>query len=317
MQQLCSTMHSSGRQCSAAVAASGGNANTVPAAVFGYVDHLNLMAYDGGGGPNHSPYSYAVSTMNYWLGRGLPPAKAILGVPFYGRATNFSTSEDYRAIVARDPGAPTRDLSNGIYYNGIPTIQAKTDLAKQRGGGVMFWEIAGDTTSQSTSLLSAISARLGNGGGGGDGISTTAWYNVVNQNSNRCADAAASGTANGTRVQQWACGAGQNQQWQFRPTDSGFYRIVVRHASTLGLDVTGGPGATGTGVKVQLWTVGAAPGANQQWQPVSLGNGQYRLVARHSSKCLDVPGASLGDGVQLQQWDCNGSGAQTFRLVPR
>jgi len=63
--------------------------------------------------------------------------------------------------------------------------------------------------------------------------------------------------------------------------------------------------------------VGSTAGTNQQWQPVSVGNGYYRFVARHSGKCLDVPGASINDGVQLQQWDCNGSGAQAFRLVQR
>jgi hypothetical protein len=48
---------------------------------------------------------------------------------------------------------------------------------------------------------------------------------------------------------------------------------------------------------------------------VSLGNGLFRFVARHSGKCLDVPGASAANGVQLQQWDCNGTAAQAFRLV--
>jgi hypothetical protein len=150
------------------------------------------------------------------------------------------------------------------------------------------------------------------------GIDPTRWYNVVNQNSAACVDDFGWGTSNGTSVMQWSCGSSQfNQEWQFQPTDSGYYRVMVRYAPFLGWDVTGGSGATGTGAKIQLWTVGSPAGTNQQWRPVALGNGTFRLVARHSGKCLDVPGASTANGVQLQQWDCNGTVAQAWRLVPQ
>jgi beta-glucanase (GH16 family) len=142
------------------------------------------------------------------------------------------------------------------------------------------------------------------------------WYNVVNQNSGSCADANGWGTTNGTAVIQWPCGNGQfNQQWQFHPTDSGYYNVFARNAPLLGWDVTGGAGATGNAVKVQLWSIGGNGGTNQQWKPVSLGNGYFKFVARHSGRCLDVPGASTANGVQLQQWDCNGTAAQAFRVV--
>jgi hypothetical protein len=156
----------------------------------------------------------------------------------------------------------------------------------------------------------------GGGGGGGGGISTTAWYNVINQGNGKCLDDGAWGTTNGSLVVQWPCGIQQfNQEWQFQPTDSGYYRVMVRHAPWLGLDVTGGPGATGNGAKTQLWGVGTPAGTNQQWRPVALGNGFFRFVARHSGKCLDVPGQSTTNGLQLQQWDCNGTVAQAWRLA--
>jgi Thaumatin family/Ricin-type beta-trefoil lectin domain len=158
----------------------------------------------------------------------------------------------------------------------------------------------------------------GGDGGGGGGISTTAWYNVVNQGNGKCLDDDAWGTSNGAKVIQWPCGSQQyNQEWQFQPTDSGYYRVMVRHAPWLGLDVTGGPGATGNAAKTQLWGVGTPAGTNQQWLPVSLGNGFFKLVARHSGKCLDVPGQSTTNGLQLQQWDCNGTVAQGWKLVPQ
>ncbi len=82
--------------------------------------------------------------------------------------------------------------------------------------------------------------------------------------------------------------------------------------------MAGGSGATGNSVPVQLWGIStAAPGTNQQWLPQHLGNGVWRFVARHSGKGVDVPAASLNNGVPLQQYTCNGTGAQSFRLVPQ
>jgi beta-glucanase (GH16 family) len=149
------------------------------------------------------------------------------------------------------------------------------------------------------------------------GISPTAWYTVQNQNSAMCADQADGSTANGTRVLQRTCQGSLNQQWQFRPTDNGYYNVVPRTAASLTWDVTGGEAATGNGVKVQLWSFGGSGGRNQQWRPESLGGGRWRFRARHSGRCLDVPGASTSAGVQLQQWDCNGTGAQSFLLAPQ
>jgi glucosylceramidase len=129
-------------------------------------------------------------------------------------------------------------------------------------------------------------------------------------------DASGWGTANGTWVQQWACGNGQaNQEWQLVPVGGGYDEVLNRNASANNevLDVAGGPGATGNGTQIQLWAY--VGGSNQQWQPVALGNGYYELVARNSGKCLDVTGGSSGDGVRLQQWSCYGGPNQTFRLT--
>ncbi|GAB3830448.1 hypothetical protein GCM10028799_57700 [Kribbella italica] len=46
-----------------------------------------------------------------------------------------------------------------------------------------------------------------------------------------------------------------------------------------------------------------------------LDNRAYELVARHSSKCLDVPHGSQTDGVAFQQYQCVGTLQQRFRLV--
>ena len=160
----------------------------------------------------------------------------------------------------------------------------------------------------------------GNSGGGSTGggnsanISSSAWYNVVNSDSGLCMDASGWGTANGTPVIQYSCGAGNaNQEWQFQPTANGYYQIMNRNAQGSVIDVTGI--ATGNGAPLQLWASWNGP--NQQWMPVPLGNGSYKLVSLNSGRCLDVPGASTANAVQFQQWDCNGSNGQSYQLVQK
>jgi beta-glucanase (GH16 family) len=147
-------------------------------------------------------------------------------------------------------------------------------------------------------------------GGGGGGISTTAWYSVHNKNSAKCVDARGSATANGTAVQQYTCNSSFAQQWQFQTTSGGYYRVNNRNNSAQVWDVSNVSMADNA--LIHLWTYGG--GNNQQWLPVSEGGGFWHFVSRNSGKCLDVPAASTADSVQLVQYTCNGTGAQSFSL---
>jgi len=160
MQQLSEAMHSRGKLLTAAVVSY--NGTSIQNSVFGYVDFLNIMAYDESG-PNHSTYDLAVRSLDYWINRGLPAAKANLGVPFYGRSS--SEFVDYKEILARG-GSPNSDSFSGIGYNGIPTIKSKTNLAFDRAGGIMIWELSEDATG-ANSLLSAIHDVVVSKGGTG------------------------------------------------------------------------------------------------------------------------------------------------------
>jgi hypothetical protein len=146
----------------------------------------------------------------------------------------------------------------------------------------------------------------------GDGL-PNGQYRVVNRTSGLCIDAAWAATANGTVVQQVGCNGNNAQRWQFTALGNGYYRVATANSATQVWDISGGPGATGDGAKLLLWSY--LGGANQEWMPVAEGGGNYRFVARHSGKCLDVPGASTAEGVQLQQWTCNGTGAQSFQVL--
>ncbi|MBP2477856.1 GH18 family chitinase [Crossiella equi] len=153
MRELSAALKPKGKLLTAAVVSGGNTANGVQPAVFGVVDFLNIMAYDGGS--PHAGYQWSIDSLNGWKARGLPKEKAVLGVPFYSRP-NYLT---YSQIVAMDPANAQKDCiqASGAQqcYNGIPTIKRKTQWAKANAGGIMNWELSQDTTG-ATSLVSAI-----------------------------------------------------------------------------------------------------------------------------------------------------------------
>jgi hypothetical protein len=213
---------------------------------------------------------------------------------------------------------------NNGYYSTNQSISANSISLQAESAEYPAWlaKISANGMVVGPVVASASSnPGIGSGGGSGFTISTTAWYYIVNKSSTLCVDASAWGYTDGTVIQQYTCGGAQpNQEWQFQPTDSGYYQIVNRNAlSSAGLravlQVTGGPWATANQVGIQLWDYAGA--SNQQWMPVSVANGVYKFVARNSSKCLDVPGASSAVLIQLQQYDCNGTAAQSYTLHPK
>lgn len=283
MRQLGDQLHSRGKLLTAAVVSEGGTANGVQPAVFGIVDWLNIMAYDGGS--PHANYDWSIASVNFWKNRGLPASKAVLGVPFYSRPTYIS----YRDLVAQDPANANRDSYNGNQFNGIPTIKRKTTWALANAGGIMNWELSQDTTG-ATSLLNAIWETAGNGSPQPPTGGTITGFG------GKCVDVAAANSANGTAVQLYSCNGTNAQQW-------------TRNGNTLRalgkcLDASG----TANGAVTQLWDCTGS--GNQQWTAES--NGQLRNAA--SGRCLDATGNSSADGTRLQLWDCAGTANQRWTI---
>jgi GH18 family chitinase len=117
-------------------------------------DWVNLMVYDLTGpwdpsnpGP-HSPYSFAERSISYWQSRGLEKDRMTLGMPFY--AYDFTDLNNVRAytynqMVKWDNNNAQVDQLGEIYYNGLPTIARKTELALEQAlAGVMVWELGQD-----------------------------------------------------------------------------------------------------------------------------------------------------------------------------
>ncbi len=154
--------HEEGKEVSAALAPNSYTAKVSmsEAEVFGYLDFLNIMSYDYAGPwsseGQHSPFGRVQEGVNFFTSRGVKKENLVLGVPFYGYDWNNSgRSISYKNIVNNNADAENKDKVDKIYYNGIPTIEKKTQYAIDNLDGIMIWELSQDATGDK-SLLDAI-----------------------------------------------------------------------------------------------------------------------------------------------------------------
>lgn len=183
VQHVSVKLHSRNKELSVAVHAKINSATRTEShyvvyepSMFSYVDHVNIMAYDGQWddgyhAENLSPYPFTEEIVNYWssLFQAIhqPRKKLVLGVPSYAQPeTPAAKQVSYAAVIRKSPANIDRDNAklNGMtyYYNGEPTIRRKTALALHYGfGGMMIWE-AGLDAKGSHSLTTAIANELKN-----------------------------------------------------------------------------------------------------------------------------------------------------------
>ena len=291
MQQLSTALHGQGKLLTAAVVSEGGTANGVQPAVFGLVDWLNIMAYDGGS--PHANYDWSIASVTFWKNRGLPAAKAVLGVPFYSRP-GYRT---YAQIVGTNPAFANQDCAtiSGVNecYNGLPTIRRKTQWAMANAGGIMNWELSQDATG-ANSLVSAIYETATGGT-----PPPTGRTGQIAGIAGKCVDVAGASPANGTAVQLYDCNGTAAQSWTVAA--DGTLRALGKC-----MDVTAAGTANGT--LVQLYDCNGS-GA-QQWQAQSTGT----LRNPAAGKCLDAAGNSSANGTRLQIWECFAGTNQRWTL---
>jgi chitinase len=142
----------------------------VPDAALGHFDFLNIMAYDATGSwdpdrhGQHSSLEFAKSAAAYWIGRGLPKDKAVLGVPFYGYGFGEAFRPGgyaYADVLALHPEGHEQDqVGKTIWHNSVPTIRAKAAYVREEKlGGVMIWSLNQDVKGDK-SLLKALHEAL-------------------------------------------------------------------------------------------------------------------------------------------------------------
>lgn len=163
---LAKALHPKGKLLTAALSRGYGG-DQVPDAAIKEFDFVNVMAYDATGPwdksrpGQHSSMELAKDSVKYWLDRGLPKSKTVLGLPFYGYGFGPDAGSDewsYKKILAKYPGAERVDqIGKTIWYNGVPTIKAKAKYILDEGlAGAMIWSLDSDAPGDN-SLLKALS----------------------------------------------------------------------------------------------------------------------------------------------------------------
>ncbi|WP_433438224.1 RICIN domain-containing protein [Nonomuraea sp. CA-141351] len=130
------------------------------------------------------------------------------------------------------------------------------------------------------------------GPGGG---STSVLRNV---NAGRCLDVPNASTVNGTQLQLWDCGGGNNQQWTL--TSSKQLQVYGNKC----LDAKGQ--GTGNGTQVIIWDCNGQ--ANQQWNVNSDGT----ITGVQSGLCMEASNFATANGTKVQLWSCTGTTSQKW-----
>lgn len=181
MKELSDSLHVDGKYYLSAAITPGIYAGSVRDGIkneiFTYADFINVMMYDDFTSDptrlyqQHSPYEIVPKSFNYWINRGMPKEKLVVGIPNYGRPsgmTQSGTALSYKTILEQG-GSPLSDsamvTATGfplykIYYNGQPTVKKKAAYAKSFAGGIMFWEMGQDANND-LSLIKAACDTIG------------------------------------------------------------------------------------------------------------------------------------------------------------
>jgi hypothetical protein len=222
------------------------------------------------------------------------------------------------------PGAVT----DGLHIDNSSGTNLSGDVNVPATGGYQAWTTVDATVTlpagvqtltvdQDAAGWNANYLTFANAGstGGGSGINTADWYEIVNQNSGLCESAAGAGTTTGTAVEQLACTGATSQLWQFVPAGTSGYEILNENAQSANeaWNITGA--SLSSGALVELAAYSGAADTSAQFAPTQQTGGNYTLVVANSGLCVDTPSASVTSGVQIQQFTCNGTPAQGFNLV--
>lgn len=122
--------------------------------------------------------------------------------------------------------------------------------------------------------------------------------------------------SDGVAINTAGYGGSNQQQFQFLKNGSG-YVLKARHSGKCA-DLKDWSGDAG-GLLQQL---GCSGGGNQTFMLTPTGGdaapipeGRYSIRSLNSNLCLDLPNSSTAQGTQLQQYTCNGTGAQQFDIL--
>lgn len=95
----------------------------------------------------------------------------------------------------------------------------------------------------------------------------------------------------------------------------GDYYIISSINMNYYVDIPGTEVASGNNVNMYTMGTNVMPPACDAWTLVYLGNGFYKIKSKGTNFCLDVSGASLDRGTNVQVWEENDSTAQQWSII--
>jgi hypothetical protein len=134
------------------------------------------------------------------------------------------------------------------------------------------------------------------------------YYELRTRGSGKCMDVHNWLTADGSKVVQWTCTAGDNQKWKITNEGGGLYSICSK-ASKKCLDNLNNP----KGGDLGIWTKNSSP--NQRFKLVGDSQGGYTLRNANTNWAIGVQAANNADGTHLISWDSNGAADQSWTAV--
>jgi hypothetical protein len=143
------------------------------------------------------------------------------------------------------------------------------------------------------------------------------YYRLVSKFSDKVLDVNLSDQPGNVVQHEWH--GGDNQRWKIEEVTGGgsgqfdpgkFYRLLAKHNGQV-LEVQNAGMENQADVVVYAWN----GGAHQQWKIESLGDGSYKLTARHSGKVLDV-NYSMDNQVNVVQHEWHGEDNQRWIFEP-
>ncbi|PKO14327.1 MAG: hypothetical protein CVU39_14920 [Chloroflexi bacterium HGW-Chloroflexi-10] len=137
-------------------------ANKLDPEIYRQTDRIHIMSYDHH--PLHATLEQAMVDVHQFIEAGNPPEKLLLGIPFYGRQIiEPYTAMTYAEIMQQYSPDPQTDEVDGIFFNGIYTVQQKTRYARENDlGGIMIWELGQDSVEANSLLQAIYSAAIQN-----------------------------------------------------------------------------------------------------------------------------------------------------------
>ena len=138
-------------------------------------------------------------------------------------------------------------------------------------------------------------------------------YRVVSVNSSKCIDASGTFSTAGTVVTsmlQEPCATRTQQSFIVTAVGAGYSTLSLTGSKQC-IDLESATAAVGT----PLILAECSGSPSQQWFFVPQAGGTVLLVNRATGNCADVTGDNTSDGVVIEQWGCQASDNQRWRMA--